>query len=247
MPGTRKSSTIHGSSSDGASYENVDVMWAQELSQKTENNELEWYTKALDYWKSSEASVNGVLGGFEDVSPGDLKETLEFMREAQREIAPFGSARCIDCGCGIGRVTAAVLVHLFDKIDLMEPCSNLMDKAKTDVPAGKIGEVRLESLQNFHPEPKSYDCIFIQWATLYLTDDDLIACWKRCQAGLKENGIIFLKENVTSSGNFHIDKVDSSITRADAQYRQSFKAAGLQLLAVKDQVQWPADLFPVKR
>lgn len=42
---------------------------------------------------------------------------------------------------------------------------------------------------------------------------DLVTCWRRCQAGLKEGGILFLKENITSDNHFHIDKEDSSITR----------------------------------
>jgi len=235
-----------GASSEGETYRNVHEMWQRELSEKTEDNHLAWYSKALSYWRSSEATVDGVLGGYGAVSPQDLEETAAFLTDVRNGIASFGQGRCVDCGCGIGRVTNAVLVRLFDQVDLVEPCGNLLEKAKADIPPQKLGDVWPQPLQEFTPTPGAYDCIFIQWATLYLTDEDLINCWKRCQAGLKEGGIIFLKENITSDNRFHIDKVDSSITRSDRQYKESFDQAGLKVLAERDQNNWPSELFPVK-
>eukprot|EP00667_Euglena_gracilis_P033844 EG_transcript_56577 len=84
-----------GTSSDGVRYNNVDEMWKVELAAKTADQQLQWYTKALDYWRTSEASVNGVLGGHELVSPADLKETHIFLGDVRREIAPFGQGRCV--------------------------------------------------------------------------------------------------------------------------------------------------------
>ena len=41
-----------------------------------------------------------------------------------------------------------------------------------------------------------YDCIWLQWFLMYLTDDDLVEMLQRCAKNLKEDGIIVIKENV---------------------------------------------------
>lgn len=52
----------------------------------------------------------------------------------------------------------------------------------------------------------------IQWCIGHLTDDDLVALFRRCQTGLRPGGTIVLKENVCEEG-FVVDKEDSSVTR----------------------------------
>lgn len=52
----------------------------------------------------------------------------------------------------------------------------------------------------------------IQWCIGHLTDDDLIALLRRCEAGLRPGGTVVLKENVCPKG-FVVDKEDSSVTR----------------------------------
>ena len=59
-----------------------------------------------------------------------------------------------------------------------------------------------------------------------------------------EGGCIFFKENTVTSG-FVLDKDDNSITRSDAQYRQLFRDAGMELVCTRQQDKFPAELFDV--
>eukprot|EP01079_Euglenida_sp_SAG-EU17-18_P004536 gene4536-822_t len=45
-----------GSDTHGKKYDNLDQMWKEELGSN-------WYGKSLEYWKATEASLDGVLGG----------------------------------------------------------------------------------------------------------------------------------------------------------------------------------------
>lgn len=60
------------------------------------------------------------------------------------------------------------------------------------------------ALQEFQPEPGRYDCVWIQWALLYLTDEDAIALFHRCAQNLKPGGIICVKENICKSDRSRI-------------------------------------------
>lgn len=55
-----------------------------------------------------------------------------------------------------------------------------MDLSRPEVVAAfpkghRIGSYHCMGLQDFDPEDGSYDVIWIQWALLYLTDDDCIS------------------------------------------------------------------------
>lgn len=114
--------------------------------------------------------------------------------------------------------------------------------------------------------PHRYDCIWVQWACLYLTDgaivraatykaalahvtkhtpDDLVAFFKRCHAGLKPGGVLFVKENVCKEG-FEVDEEDSSVTRSHEYMLQLFKRAGLRVLYAGLQKGFPRQLYKVR-
>ncbi|ONM09952.1 methyltransferase [Zea mays] len=100
-------------------------------------------------------------------------------------------------------------------------------------------------LQDFTPEEGRYDVIWIQWCIGQLPDDDFISFFNRAKAGLKPDGFFVLKENIARNG-FVLDKVDNSVTRSDAYFRDLFKRSGLYILSVKDQKELPKELFAVK-
>eukprot|EP00906_Rhabdomonas_costata_P029377 RCo041464 len=243
--GKRGAESINGNDSNGISYDTVQQMWEHELAEKHEGGDTPvWYTKTVDYWKAADATIDGVLGGFGTVSDADLGETRQFLGDVAKHLS-YSTQRCIDMGCGIGRVAVALLQQIFTKVDLLEPCEHLLSKAKADIQPKHLGETYLDSLQTFVPAEGRYDCIFIQWAILYLTDEDVVQTLKRCKAGLCENGFILVKENVTRDSTFHVDKVDNSIMRCDRQYRSLFRRSGLQLVHFQQQQNWPEDLYPV--
>ena len=88
---------------------------------------LPWYGDALKYWENEQncpPTIDGVLGGFGNVSPIDISGSRTFLQEIkelelkeattnedQREL---GKTRVIDIGAGIGRITKELLLPLYD-------------------------------------------------------------------------------------------------------------------------------------
>ena len=138
-------------------------------------------------------------------------------------------------------------------------------------------------LQNFTPQPETYDIIWCQWVLGQLTDTHLIEFFKRCRSvkswnqmilqgwilspphlnnnllklsyilifyvfslGLRNNGIIVVKENITSSGEVEMDDIDSSVTRPDGRFHYIFKTANLEVIREIPQRKFPQELYNVK-
>jgi hypothetical protein len=51
------------------------------------------------YWDKCEASINGMLGGYEAVHPVDIASSIVF---ANSLIPASSRGRALDCGAGIG-------------------------------------------------------------------------------------------------------------------------------------------------
>lgn len=76
-----------------------------------------------------------------------------------------GTSCALDCGAGIGRITKRLLLPLFRVVDMVDVTEDFLVKAKTYL--GEEGK-RVRNyfccgLQDFSPEPQSYDVIWIQW------------------------------------------------------------------------------------
>lgn len=217
-------------------------MWTEEIGSDEKKRE-NWYKQGVNYWVGTEATVDGVLGGFGNISDVDIQGSTQFLKALPR--LTFG--RAADCGAGIGRTTKGLLCPMFQSVDLIDPTPSYIAAAKEnlkDVPTmGKFFEL---GLQEWHPEQEEpYDLIFCQWVLPYLIDDDLVAFFQRCIASLAPNGLIVVKENICREG-FVLDREDTSITRSDLQYRMLFDKAGLKLVAEKLQTGFPKQLFPVR-
>ncbi|KAG0368268.1 AdoMet dependent proline di-methyltransferase-domain-containing protein [Gamsiella multidivaricata] len=165
-----------------------------------------------------------------------------------------GPSRVLDCGAGIGRVTKQVLIKAFDHVDLVENSALFVKQAKeeylkSEIESGKVGEVRCSGLQNVMFEgtdwERRFDVIWCQWVLGHLTDDDLVAFFNRCKKGLKQGGMIFIKENNAKVG-IVIDEEDSSMTRSDQVWKEIFAKSGLRLLRDDVQKGFPSGLFAVK-
>lgn len=63
--------------------------------------------------------------------------------------------------------------------------------------------------------------------------------------GLKTNGVIILKENVTSDDDLELDEYDSSVTRPMSLFRKLFEKANLDCYRVVKQQHFPKGLFSV--
>ena len=85
-----------------------------------------------------------------------------------------------------------------------------------------------------------------QWVLGHLTDDHLIDFFKRCMKGLKPNGVLVVKENLTSGDEVEKDDEDSSVTRPEKLVKSIFDSAGLKILLELRQQKMPKGLYPVK-
>ncbi|KAM4101480.1 hypothetical protein ACJW30_05G146100 [Castanea mollissima] len=99
--------------------------------------------------------------------------------------------------------------------------------------------------EEFTPDARRYDVIWVQWCIGHLTDDDFVSFFNRAKAGLKPGGFFVLKENIARTG-FVLDNEDRSITRSDSYFRELFQKCGLHIYQSKDQKGLPEELFAVK-
>ncbi|VDN07858.1 unnamed protein product [Thelazia callipaeda] len=156
--------------------------------------------------------------------------------------------RAVDCGCGIGRVTKHLLLPLFQSVDMVDVTENFIQESAKYIgkESDHIGRKLVCSLQQFEPPSFNYDLIWIQWVTGHLTDDDLCKFFRRCKKGLKANGCIVLKENVSLSVDYcDFDEKDNSWTRPKTALLELFQKSGLTLVAGKRQRKFPKGMLPV--
>lgn len=206
-----------------------------------------FYGNAAEYWSSVPATVDGVLGGFGFISRTDIQGSLSFLKQLLKLQNPPGHERALDCGAGIGRITKHLLLRFFDKVDLVEQNASFLEEAKNFIgKCHKVGNLYCAGLQDFSPEPKTYDVIWCQWVLGHLTDEDFVGFLKSCKRGLKPNGIIVVKENLTSSDKVEVDKEDSSITRPISLLQTLLKQAGLHCIKQEKQNNFPRGLYTVK-
>ncbi len=168
---------VPGSDADGTKYTNADELWQQERSKGLAQS---WYGSALSYWNSVPATVDGVLGGYGQVSPLDLTESASFLDAlaAQGCSTSTGSAssRAVDCGAGVGRITGGMLMQRFARVDVVEPVEHFLAQARVNLgQRGHVGDFHLVGLESFDAAPSTYDCVWVQWVIGHLVDDDMVA------------------------------------------------------------------------
>lgn len=238
----------------------------------------DWYGKAEDWWADPDkapATVDGVLGGFEELSPVDVKESAQFLTDLKTLRPAFGATapssssaasglatetRALDGGAGIGRVAKLLLAQFFDKVDLVEGNRRLLDAAPEYMAVleggqkrrnPRMGSLFCATLQDIVPERQAYDCIWVQWVVIYLTDVDFVRFLRRCAEGLRPGGLIVIKENVLGDTpkhhgrDFLLDKEDSSLTRSKPYMQHIFKEAGLRVFLEEAQQDWHPSMLPV--
>lgn len=63
---------------------------------------------------------------------------------------------------------------------------------------------------------------------------------------MKKNGLIILKENLTSSGQVEMDHTDSSVTRPHSLVVDIVEKSGMKILKEQKQQRFPNDLYEVR-
>ena len=63
---------------------------------------------------------------------------------------------------------------------------------------------------------------------------------------MKRNGIIVIKENLTSSGEVEMDSTDSSVTRPYTLLCEIINKSGMRIIKEQKQQRFPKDLYEVR-
>lgn len=211
------------------------------------------HSDALAYWNSVSPTVNGMLGGYPQISRIDLRGSANFLAKLRRQCTPHDTqktlGRGVDCGAGIGRVTMGFLSNVCDIVDVVEPVEKFAMEVKSAkmIGNGLLGEIYVTGLEDWKPE-KQYDVIWNQWCLGHLTDKQLVAYFERCSKTLTNEGWIMVKENTCTNTDKAdaFDVVDNSVTRTDSKLRKIFEEAGLSLVKTELQLGFPKELYPVR-
>ncbi|KAL3897490.1 MAG: hypothetical protein SGCHY_003381 [Lobulomycetales sp.] len=184
------------------------------------------------YWKEVESTVDGMLGGFQQLDEPDVRGSNDFIRPFLDSL-PARNLAC-DCGAGIGRVSKNFLLQHFKQVDLVEQNKSFLETARETVFGPndtRVSRYIPLGLQDFTPEPARYDLI---WCQLALATSG-------GRIGVKENVLKALYEEETV-----FDEEDCSVTRSDALLKRIFAESGLRLLAEDTQTGFPQGLYRVK-
>lgn len=114
-----------GEDSRGKEFSSVEAFWKSELDgDNYEEKRSQWYKQSIQYWSQQEASVDGVLAGYESVSPVDLEASINFLDKIRNlpvsKGGPCQFSYALDCGAGVGRVTEGCLSKYFQKVRRMD-------------------------------------------------------------------------------------------------------------------------------
>uniref|UniRef100_A0A336MG84 Alpha N-terminal protein methyltransferase 1 n=1 Tax=Culicoides sonorensis TaxID=179676 RepID=A0A336MG84_CULSO len=206
----------------------------------------QYYNNAKKYWNSIDPNDDGMLGGFASISYCDVQGSSQFLQQIFRTKPSPGRTYACDCGAGIGRVSKNLLINFFDKVDLVEQDPRFCEQARENLSQTEnLGEVFNKGLQEFEPETEKYDVVWCQWVLGHLKDDHLVYFFRRCVKSLRKNGMIVIKENVTSTDKVEFDAKDFSVTRPLALLKKLTQEAGLRIIRETRQKNFPKGLFPV--
>ena len=173
---------ISGTDTNDGDYDSIRSLWQKELASET-NGKLDWYNKGFEYWEAEAncpLSDDGVLGGYGKLTPVDVRDSNKFLDEVIAIRPELNFNKAADCGAGIGRVSKHFLLSRFAHVDLIEQSPRLLASS-----AKYIGEPDCQrttcvllGLQDFNPEPASYDVIWIQWVIGHLHDLDFVTFFR---------------------------------------------------------------------
>lgn len=80
-------------------------------------NDGQFYVKAQKYWSAVDPSVDGMLGGFAEITTKELQSSRLFLDELFK-VRPCPERKmALDCGAGIGRVSKGLLIPFFEKVN----------------------------------------------------------------------------------------------------------------------------------
>ncbi|UPL01005.1 hypothetical protein LCI18_011939 [Fusarium solani-melongenae] len=211
--------------------------------------------KGKQHWEGIDASVDGMLGGVLTIMPSVSRIDLQGSRTFLARLGiGIKSGRCkvpraLEGGAGIGRITKGLLLHVADRVDVIEPVAKFT-AALEGIPG--VGDIFNVGLEGWHAtQGVLYDLIWTQWCVGHLDDKSLVEYLERCKDALNpDGGIIVVKENLSTWRADKFDEADGSVTREDIKFQALFKQAGLDIIKAEIQRGFPVvgnrQLLPLK-
>jgi hypothetical protein len=91
--------------SDSADRDDIPLvsLWTEILGRGDAAAVAEWSAAGGSYWAAAPATVDGVLGGFSALHPGDAAHSLRLVARLTSELG-VGQRAALDVGAGVGRV-----------------------------------------------------------------------------------------------------------------------------------------------
>ncbi|XP_045248529.1 N-terminal Xaa-Pro-Lys N-methyltransferase 2 isoform X2 [Macaca fascicularis] len=210
--------------------EKIPLVKLYALTSQVINGEMQFYARAKLFYQEVPATEEGMMGNFIELSGPDIQASRKFLRKFIGGPGRAGTDCALDCGSGIGRVSKHVLLPVFNSVELVDMMESFLLEAQNylQVKGDKVESYHCYSLQEFTPPFRRYDVIWIQWVS----------------DGLKENGVIILKDNVAREGCI-LDLSDSSVTRDMDIFRSLIRKSGLVVLGQEKQEGFPEQCIPV--
>jgi len=150
-----------------------------------------------------------------------------------------------------GWVAHCCLAYLFSEIDLIDPLAHFAERAAETLKADNFKtRVFVSGGQDWTPDVDC-DAFWVQWALMYMTDDDKRVFLGRCAASLRPGGLIFVKDNIANAAldskreeaQFFVE--DCGICRAYCHHMELFASAGLRVVEAVIQQGRPEGLLPL--
>lgn len=117
------------------------------------------------------------------------------------------------CAHSIGRITRGLLLDVAKQVDVVEPIVKFTESLHG---VSGVRDITNVGLEQWHPKPDChYDLIWVQWCVGHLKDEQLVELLIRCRDSLSSDGVIVVKENLSTTATDVFDETDSSVTRSE--------------------------------
>ena len=113
--------------------------------------------------------------------------------------------------CRVGRITEGLLLGVADQVDVIEPIAKFTAGLQSKPGVRSVFNIGLEEWTP--SDDVKYELIWTQWCVGHLTDEQLVQYLERCKSALSPDGLIVVKENLSTTGADVFDDIDSSVTR----------------------------------
>lgn len=196
--------------------------------------------KGLRTFYDDRISDIDMLDGHSDYFRKDPKHSLKLLRTIFKNRKT--ARRVLEVSAGNGRVSKAVLRHIFKLIDIIEPSVNMRKRAQEEMsqlgrPYGKVFDC---TMQQFSADKKGpYDCVWIQFCVMYLNDIEFVEFLTKLRLCLAQEGRIIIKENMSDDKTVEVvgeykENTDRSLIRSKQCFQYIFAKAGYTVVRSED-------------